>query len=355
MVSDLLSEASNIVMSVQAMSSSKFKRSRAKTHICDICWGDEDECLCHKSAEERQAHVASLHSIVSGKVSMKKTKTSSVLGAAATTTESSANEVIETAIRCITHDRDASNVDWSNFIRTSKYTPLTFLPLNLWYQFHLFANIYFLAAAALQCIPSISDSGGQPLLLLPLIFVLAVAAMRDLAEDIQRHKSDNKENGRKVIRVMQQPDALGMYTEEVTWADLGLGDIVKVKRGEGFPADLVMLSSEDESGMAYVETMNLDGETNLKPKMCNVDLMNDINDEKDAANFMAALTYERPNTNLYKFDGEMTTKGKTYPLTVDQFLLRGSTLQTTAYIYGIVVYCGDQTRIFRNSADTGTW
>ncbi|KAF4703207.1 hypothetical protein FOZ62_026403, partial [Perkinsus olseni] len=337
-----------------ALRSTNFKRSRAKTNICDICWGDEDECLCHKSAAERQAHVESFHAptAVSDRTSKKTRGGVSSKGSAGVDVAEEPDDV--GAIRCITHDRDSANVTWSNFIRTSKYTPLTFLPLNLWYQFHLFANIYFLAAAALQCIPSISDSGGQPLLLLPLIFVLAVAAMRDLAEDIQRHKSDNRENGRKVTRVLQRPDEHGSYTEEVTWADLGLGDIVKVKRGEGFPADLVMLSSEDESGMAYVETMNLDGETNLKPKMCNVDIMNDINDEKDASSFIAALTYERPNTNLYKFDGEMTTKGRSYPLTVDQFLLRGSTLQTTAYIYGIVVYCGDQTRIFRNSADTGT-
>ncbi|KAF4663344.1 hypothetical protein FOL46_004812 [Perkinsus olseni] len=339
---------------LSALRSTNFKRSRAKTNICDICWGDEDECLCHKSAAERQAHVESFHAptTVSDRTSKKTRGGVSSKGSAGVDVAEEPDDV--GAIRCITHDRDSANVTWSNFIRTSKYTPLTFLPLNLWYQFHLFANIYFLVAAALQCIPSISDSGGQPLLLLPLIFVLAVAAMRDLAEDIQRHKSDNRENGRKVTRVLPRPDEHGSCTEEVTWADLGLGDIVKVKRGEGFPADLVMLSSEDESGMAYVETMNLDGETNLKPKMCNVDIMNDINDEKDASSFIAALTYERPNTNLYKFDGEMTTKGRAYPLTVDQFLLRGSTLQTTAYIYGIVVYCGDQTRIFRNSADTGT-
>jgi phospholipid-translocating ATPase len=31
-----------------------------------------------------------------------------------------------------------------NKIRTAKYTPLSFLPKNLWYQFHNIANIYFL-------------------------------------------------------------------------------------------------------------------------------------------------------------------------------------------------------------------
>lgn len=31
-----------------------------------------------------------------------------------------------------------------NKIRTAKYTPLSFIPKNLWFQFHNVANIYFL-------------------------------------------------------------------------------------------------------------------------------------------------------------------------------------------------------------------
>lgn len=31
-----------------------------------------------------------------------------------------------------------------NKIRTAKYTPLTFVPMNIWFQFHNIANIYFL-------------------------------------------------------------------------------------------------------------------------------------------------------------------------------------------------------------------
>lgn len=37
-----------------------------------------------------------------------------------------------------------------NKIRTSKYTPLSFIPKNLWFQFHNIANIYFFFIIILQ-------------------------------------------------------------------------------------------------------------------------------------------------------------------------------------------------------------
>lgn len=42
--------------------------------------------------------------------------------------------------------------------------------------------------------------------------------------------------------------------------------MVKVEKDQYFPADLLLLSSTNDDGIAYVETMNLDGETNLKIK-----------------------------------------------------------------------------------------
>ena len=92
-----------------------------------------------------------------------------------------------------THDRRFT----MNSIRTTKYTILTFLPKNLFLQFSKMANVYFLFIMILQILPPISITSGQPAILLPLLFVCAVSAIKDMFEDIKRHNADNQENNRK--------------------------------------------------------------------------------------------------------------------------------------------------------------
>jgi len=49
-----------------------------------------------------------------------------------------------------------------NKIRTAKYTPLSFIPKNLWFQFHNIANVYFLFIIILGVGTLLSSSALSP-------------------------------------------------------------------------------------------------------------------------------------------------------------------------------------------------
>ena len=103
---------------------------------------------------------------------------------------------------------------------------------------------------------------GAPTTLMPLTFVVAVSMPKDLCEDFKRHQSDKKENRKKVLVADKNQEAFVLKR----WRDVKVGSIVKVCRDEYFPADMVLLQSSLPSGICYVETKNLDGETNAKHK-----------------------------------------------------------------------------------------
>lgn len=135
------------------------------------------------------------------------------------------------------------------------------------------------------------------------------------------------------------------YTE---WKNLKVGDIVRVEKDEFFPADLVLLTSSYEDAICYVETMNLDGETNLKLKQA-LDVTSFLNDDSDFKDFRAVVKCEDPNANLYSFVGTMEFNEQNYPLTTQQLLLRDSKLRNTDYVYGAVVFTGHDSKVIQNS------
>ena len=154
----------------------------------------------------------------------------------------------------------------NNKINTSKYTFWTFIPKNFIEQFSKLANVYFLIIGFLQMIREISASGGVPVIFFPLIVILIVSGVKDLFEDLKRKKSDDQENNGKVL-VLDK----GVFKEE-TCQNLQVGKIVKIRENEFFPADILLLRTSDSKNICFIETKNLDGETNLKRKTVAKDL-----------------------------------------------------------------------------------
>ncbi|KAK1397343.1 hypothetical protein POM88_007206 [Heracleum sosnowskyi] len=78
------------------------------------------------------------------------------------------------------------------------------------------------------------------------------------------------------------------------WMKIQVGDVVKLEKDQFFPADLLLLSSSYEDGICYVETVNLDGETNLKVKR-SLEVTLPLDDDEAFKNFAGTVTCEDPN------------------------------------------------------------
>ncbi|KAL2234943.1 putative phospholipid-transporting ATPase 9 [Sesamum indicum] len=229
----------------------------------------------------------------------------------------------------------------TNYVRTTKYTALTFLPKSLFEQFRRPANFYFLVTGILSFTSLAPYSAVSSII--PLFIVIGATMIKEGIEDWQRKQQDIEMNNRKVK--VHQGGGTFVQTE---WRHLKVGDLVKVEKDEFFPADLLLLSSSYEDGVCYVETMNLDGETNLKLKQA-LEATSLLTEEQNFKDFKGVVKCEDPNANLYGFVGSMEFKEKQYPLSPQQLLLRDSKLRNTDYIYGAVIFTGHDTKVMQNS------
>ena len=103
----------------------------------------------------------------------------------------------------------------------------------------------------------------------PLAFVVILSMIKDAYEDYKRHKEDHEENS-AIATVYNHESKTFAPTE---WKHVRVGDVVRVAENTFFPADIVILQSSEPEGALYVETKNLDGETNLKYKECHADYL----------------------------------------------------------------------------------
>ncbi|XP_031652503.1 phospholipid-transporting ATPase IB isoform X2 [Oncorhynchus kisutch] len=249
---------------------------------------------------------------------------------------------IDATARTILLNQPQNTKFCDNHVSTTKYGVFTFLPRFLYEQIRRAANAFFLFIALMQQIPDVSPTGRYTTLV-PLIFILTVAGIKEIIEDYQRHKADNTVNNKKTTVLRN-----GAW-QTVIWKQVAVGDIVKVTNGQHLPADMVIVSSSEPQAMCYTETSNLDGETNLKIRQ-GLTHTAGLQSLEELMGLSGRLECEEPNRHLYDFTGTLRLDNQNaVPLGPDQVLLRGAQLRNTQWVVGIIVYTGHDSKLMQNS------
>jgi len=237
----------------------------------------------------------------------------------------------------------------NNSIVTTQYNLYTFLPLAIINQYKTPFNWFFLIQAIIDCIPSIS-SVDPVTTIMPVIIVLIISLIREGVEDYRKYSNDKKAN-ETLISIYKLPK----FLKEKSYL-INVGNIIKVKKDEMIPADLLIIKSSLQNGFCYMQTSNIDGETTLKHREA-IDLTQKklkYEHPKSFTNIFGAnnnnfyIEVDQPSKNIYEIEGTIFFKGQKTFFNSKNILLRGSRLKNVDYIYGISIYTGKETKLMLN-------
>eukprot|EP00611_Tribonema_gayanum_P027179 TRINITY_DN6635_c0_g2_i1.p1 TRINITY_DN6635_c0_g2~~TRINITY_DN6635_c0_g2_i1.p1 ORF type:complete len:1273 (-),score=466.48 TRINITY_DN6635_c0_g2_i1:176-3994(-) len=265
-------------------------------------------------------------------------------------------KAVEEQNRVVQFGGEAGRQYCDNFIKTSKYTLINFLPRSIFEQFRRLGNQYFLLLVILMMLGTYTSLFESPIgpstTLGPLILVLAVSMTQEGYTDFKRHRSDDETNNRKST-------VLNGAKEDTKWKDIRVGNMLLIRNGNPLPADVVVLATSEEDGICYVETSQIDGETNLKLHRAPVVIFPVGDDNKAVleqvkgacAQLKGEVECEPPNLSINTFTGvlKLPDRPDPIPLGPENVMLRGAALRNTDWAVGAVVYTGVDTKIMRNS------
>lgn len=269
--------------------------------------------------------------------------------------------------------------------------------------------MFFLGIAILQFFSTFSTIS-PGVVILPLVIIIGLTALKDGYEDFKRHQSDRRVNYstvkvlsggnwtnpnpmqkksktfiRGIVNTVRRPQHFGVSRErtngsqsatlmvpdpdveydydspkqggphwkQTLWEDVRVGDFVKLQEGSAIPADILICATPDEENVAFVETKNLDGETNLKSRNA-VSVLTQLRDAAACADPANSFRIEcdRPETNMYRLNATVDVQGEKHAADLQTVLLRGSVIRNTSWVIGVVLFTGEDTKIVMNSGVT---
>ena len=177
-------------------------------------------------------------------------------------------------------------------------------------------------------------------------------------ESTQQNHFEHQKLGNWVVGKMFEVNIFLEYA----FLTFSVGDFVFLRNNDNIPADIIIISTSEPDSTCYVETKNLDGETNLKIKR-GLPNFSHIRTPEDCHSIYCHIDSEPPNSNLYSYNGTLVMRSP--PGMSDEkqlrtnisigptgLLLRGCILRNTRWLIGIAVYTGTDTKIVLNSGET---
>ena len=184
----------------------------------------------------------------------------------------------------------------------------------------------------------------------------------ELPDDDDKRRAEALHDMDNNVINYHKPAAGARFKKDV-WKNLVVGDFVRIYNDDEFPADIIILSTSDPDGACYVETKNLDGETNLKVRQA-LRCGRAMKHARDCERAEFRIESEPPQPNLYKYNGAVKWQQPipgfeddepaemVEPVTIDNVLLRGCNLRNTEWVLGVVVFTGHDTKIMMNAGIT---
>lgn len=241
----------------------------------------------------------------------------------------------------------------SNKAHSAKYTAWSFIPLSVAEVLdprYKMTNIYFVFAGCLQLIPSITLTAG-----IPTIWInVGVGMIQDIfmmgMQDFARSRADRATNALPIDICHVQGQGDNPVFETKTWADVKVGDVVRVKDRESFPADCMFLRApEPEPNQCWVSTKPLDGESDTKLRLASKGIPSLLPDDREETLVRAlrgaTFRAEAPNDKVNDFTGLLCLPDREPVLVTRQnMLLRGAQLRSTSWVFALVVATGRETK-----------
>jgi magnesium-transporting ATPase (P-type) len=144
---------------------------------------------------------------------------------------------------------------------------------------------------------------------------------------------------------------------------LSVGDVVYLRQGDTVPADIVLLDSQQlkhRSAITYVTTQAITGcsKALLKKSAYLTQLQYRGIQKNNWSHYRQILSGKLTYENSSKDDGQfqaylkLVRDPKVEQLTIENLIPRGSVIKTSLWVFGMVVYAGEDTKIMQMRQST---